>query len=250
MSALQDPPRLAEAEDVPAGLKNLMEDSHKDVLSQAQVLAIASAVSRATAGASLAPVALKTGGGSFFKWLGGAVIVGLIGGGAYLGLQRGPAPAERVSSPAVVAPPAEPVASVAPVEAPAASAAVEEAPKPRVVTPAAPAAPKVDAPSSLEARSAVEAPSAKAQLLEESRLLSAARAALATDPKKALALTEQHRAKFPQGTLAQEREVIAIQALGKLGNKKDADQRADQFGKDYPDSAHKDRVQGKLGDKP
>ncbi|MEZ4376011.1 MAG: hypothetical protein R3B07_34715 [Polyangiaceae bacterium] len=209
------------------------------MLSQAQVLAIASAVSRATAGASLAPVALKTGSGSLFKWLGGAVIVGLLGGGAYLGLQSKPAPAEPVNAPAIVATQTEPLVTAQPVEAPPAPSATVEAPRPRAAAAVpSPATPKV------------EAPSAKAQLLEESRLLSAARAALSTDPKKALALTEQHRAKFPQGTLTQEREVIAIQALGKLGKKKDAEQRADRFGKDYPDSAHKDRVQGKLGDKP
>lgn len=235
MSALQDPPRMAEAEDVPAGLKNILEDSHKDVLSQAQVLAIASAVSRATAGASLAPVALKGGGGSALKWLGGVVIVGLLGGAAYLGLQGG-APEEPAGAPAVVTTQAAPKVSAVPAETPATASAPAETAKPRVVAPSAPAK--------------ASAPNPKAQLLEESRLLSAARAALSTDPKKALALTEQHRAKFPRGTLTQEREVIAIQALAKLGKQSDADRRADRFGKDYPDSAHKDRVQGSVEGEP
>ncbi len=236
MSALQDPPRMAEAEDVPAGLKNLMEDSHKDVLSQAQILAIASGVSRATAGASLAPVALKGGGGSALKWLGGVLLVGLMGLGGYQLLKAPEVPQEPTSAPAVVATEA-PEVSAAPVKVAAPPSIAEEAPKPRVVAPSAPI-------------KAAEAPSPKAQLLEESRLLSAARAAVATDPKKALALTEQHRARFPHGTLAQEREVIAIQALGKLGKQKDAERRADKFGKDYPDSAHNERVQGSVEEKP
>ncbi|MCA9632173.1 MAG: hypothetical protein KC766_31185 [Myxococcales bacterium] len=236
MSAVQDPPRMVEAEDVPMGLRALMEDSHKDVLSQAQVLAIASSVSRATAGASLAPVALKTGSGSVLKWIGGAFVVGLLGVGGFQ-LLRAPEPPGRVSTPVALPQPTSEV-NVAPVEVTAPAASAEEvAPKPRAIAPSA-------------AGKVASEPSPKAQLLEESRLLSAARAALASNPRKALALTERHRTKFPQGTLAQEREVIAIQALGKLGKQKDAEQRANKFGKDYPDSAHQERVQGSVGDKP
>jgi hypothetical protein len=44
--------------------------------------------------------------------------------------------------------------------------------------------------------------------------------------------------------LAQEREVIAIEALKRLGRDGDARWRAEQFDRAYPDSVHKRKVDG------
>ena len=85
--------------------------------------------------------------------------------------------------------------------------------------------------------------------MAEHQLLRSARAALSSNPKRAYALTQEHRRRFPSGMLVQEREVIAIEALARMGNDKAASDRADQFSKDYPDSPHKDRVDGATGGK-
>lgn len=82
------------------------------------------------------------------------------------------------------------------------------------------------------------APAASSGGVQEFELIRAARAALPTDPARALALARVHEKKFPNGVLVQEREVIVISALKKLGKTGEADSRADDFKKSHPDSAH------------
>ena len=48
-------------------------------------------------------------------------------------------------------------------------------------------------------------------------------------PTKSLALADEHAARFPAGVLAQEREVIAIEALVRLGRMKEARARAQRL---------------------
>jgi len=72
----------------------------------------------------------------------------------------------------------------------------------------------------------------------EIALLRDARATLAVDPAEALAITERHRAAFPRGALGQEREIIAITALVKLGRTEAAQKRAEQFRAAHPTSAY------------
>jgi hypothetical protein len=81
----------------------------------------------------------------------------------------------------------------------------------------------------------------------EVSLLGRAQQALATDPGGALALTVEHARAFPRGTLAQEREFIAIQALEALGRHPEAVARAARFRANYPSSAHLRRLDPLLG---
>jgi hypothetical protein len=76
----------------------------------------------------------------------------------------------------------------------------------------------------------------------EAELLERARGALASSPARALALTEQHRTRFPSGVLAQEREVIAIEALKRLGRTDEAARRAADFARRYPGSAYRKKL--------
>jgi hypothetical protein len=82
---------------------------------------------------------------------------------------------------------------------------------------------------------------------EEVRLLNEAHDALRTDPSRALSLANQHAQRAPRGTLAQEREVIAIEALVKLGRSAEAKQRAARFEAAYPNSAQLRRVRSLVG---
>jgi hypothetical protein len=72
--------------------------------------------------------------------------------------------------------------------------------------------------------------------------LDQARQSLSTNPARALALTEEHRRRFPRGALAQEREVIAIDALGRLGRGGEADRRSKAFGAQNPGTIHRRTV--------
>jgi hypothetical protein len=58
-----------------------------------------------------------------------------------------------------------------------------------------------------------------------------------------LALVEQHAARFPDSSLAQEREVLAVQALARLGRSADAKTRGASFRERWPTSTHLLRIE-------
>jgi hypothetical protein len=82
----------------------------------------------------------------------------------------------------------------------------------------------------------------------ETKLIESARQKLQSHPAQALALTERHRKLFPTGVLAQEREVIAIEALARLGKSGAAEKRAQAYRADQPHSIHELHLRSALGD--
>jgi hypothetical protein len=80
----------------------------------------------------------------------------------------------------------------------------------------------------------------------EVALLQRAQAALGSSPAQALALADEHQRRFRGGILAQEREVIAINALVRLGRTGEARSRAARFLAGYPRSAHRPRLEALL----
>ncbi len=72
----------------------------------------------------------------------------------------------------------------------------------------------------------------------EASFLRRAKVALPTDPARALRLTDEHPTVYPRGVLLQEREVIAIEALIRLGRTDDARARAASFRSRYPSSVY------------
>jgi hypothetical protein len=84
---------------------------------------------------------------------------------------------------------------------------------------------------------------AKTSALSEVALLRLARSELSADPRHALALTDEHRRRFPGGALTQEREVIAILALSQLGQTESAKKRGLEFEQHYPGSAHQPKIE-------
>jgi hypothetical protein len=81
----------------------------------------------------------------------------------------------------------------------------------------------------------------------EAVLLERAREALGGDPERALELTREHQQRFARGVLTQEREVIAIEALKRLGRERAANERAAQFERRYRGSVHQQRLEGTSG---
>jgi hypothetical protein len=79
--------------------------------------------------------------------------------------------------------------------------------------------------------------------LAEAELLQRAQAALGTDPAAALALARRHQRSFRRGALVQEREVIAIEALKRLGRHDAASARAAAFERRYHGSLHRSRIE-------
>jgi hypothetical protein len=80
----------------------------------------------------------------------------------------------------------------------------------------------------------------------ELALLERAQQALRGDPRRALELAESHRAQFPRGQFAQEREMLAIEALLGLDRGPAAQRRAALFARRHPQSSHLPRLRDLL----
>jgi hypothetical protein len=163
-------------------------------------------------------------------WLGAGVVIGMSIGTAWM-LKRAPLSAPRPSVSV-----AQPLALV-PLKA-----LTQEVSS----SPSAAVAGETDAISQQAPAVSTNSPSASRDIrgvgLNEAALLDGARAALGTDPRRALALTQEHAKRFPHGALIQEREVIAIDALSRLGQTDVARRRASDFERRYPGSAHQPKV--------
>ena len=130
-----------------------------------------------------------------------------------------------------------PAASVGPASAPASAPqpSSDSAPAPRPSpTPVAEKAPVPAAPAAQQA-----------EQRSEVQLLFEARNVLPQQPAAALRLLDEHAARFGKGQLAPEREVLAIEALRKLGRTAEATQRLQRFQSQYPRSIHLRRLQDK-----
>ena len=95
-----------------------------------------------------------------------------------------------------------------------------------------------------------EAPSiAEDALAGEAKLLNQAHAIMATDAHKALAIASEHAKRYPRGQLAAERELIAVQALVKLGRSREAEARGRALRKGAPSSIYGERLDAILKEK-
>ena len=139
------------------------------------------------------------------------------------------------------APAHEPGVAVTPSEASASATMATASEPPRAPSATAHAVPFESLPT---ARSSGEAPHTKgggdvaaARETRERTLLERAREALARRAHdEALATLAEHRAAFPEGSMAEERELLAIRALDEAGRGRDARERARQFLTRYPTS--------------
>jgi hypothetical protein len=119
------------------------------------------------------------------------------------------------------------------------------APAPKPVQPALVVDEMPAEPPSVEKRAVKEATWDEPQLIER------ARRALASDPRRALALAQEHQRRFPVGALGVEREVIVLEALARSGQTSEALRRARAFEERHPKSIHLPRVRAlrtRLGD--
>jgi hypothetical protein len=222
-----------EGSEVPAELRQWLRASREQLGSGEEIAQLSRALARelgpsaglggvTTAAASKGWLAL----GRWPAWLAaGTASVALVWYAAS-GVRSAP---EAAPAPAPVAAPVQLVEPPAPARTEPASEPARE----RVQRPE-------PAPGKVPARPATRGsvPSAR-----ESELLQRAQSALASDPARALALTDQHRRRFPAGALSEEREAIAIQALRGLGREPEARVRAARFETKYPNSVHRSRVQ-------
>ena len=151
----------------------------------------------------------------------GAFVVGIVVGGLG-GRALTPAPTPALT-PALTASSIAMPPQPAPRAEPMAPDASDVDPTPRVVPSAG--------------HQPLDAPRAGSDLVREREVIDAARAALSRGrPADALLATARHAERWPRGHLAEEREVIAIQALAASGRRAEADRRAGAFKRSFPSS--------------
>jgi hypothetical protein len=80
----------------------------------------------------------------------------------------------------------------------------------------------------------------------EGELLRRAQESLPDDAAGALALARQHAALYPAGALAQERDVITVEALSRLGRRDEAHAAAQAFLANHADSPHRSHIEALL----
>jgi hypothetical protein len=240
MNIPRDPERWSEANGgAPGELRDLLQNARSDVPSSEALAALGVAVptlaelagsalsSGAQASAGAASKALGIAGAS--KALGATVLVVVTGASVYA-VYGGSSPSPSVP-PAVEAPVkmrdragvprSEPVA-------PSESAEDELAPAPE---------PADREPVRTQQRAkAPAAPPAELPLLER------ARSQLGHNPSAALDLVRRHEQQFPNSQFVQEREVIRIEALRRLGKSDEAERRGREFDERFPESAHRSKL--------
>jgi len=241
-----DPPPLS----APPILRAALAAARADTPSAAHLASLAAKLPLTAPAAAAAPASVLSGA------LIGAALGALVSGAALLWpadhaaepAARRPLPAE-VASPAVPAPPRAGTASspVPRAEAPSppASPPLAAAPSPARAISASSSTPlpvePVAAPASPGETAGTAAPALAPET--EVHLLERAQDALGASAAEALALTRQHAGRFPGGALAQERELVAIQALLRLGQAGEARARGARFLAAFPGSAHRRRIE-------
>jgi hypothetical protein len=87
-------------------------------------------------------------------------------------------------------------------------------------------------------------------LVEELRLVDGARAAMGTDPARALATLAEHQRRFPRGQLSLERDVLRVSALVKLGRRAEAEALVDDIARRAPGTPSEEHARALLGERP
>lgn len=242
----EDPPRWTTGDEAPEPLRRLLATSRAEFGTPGQLDALALSLSRALGpSAGLGADALPQPASR--PWLSVAHLRALsvatvfAGAGALWWALR---PAHVAAPPSAQSPAPALTAPAAPVpqlQLPTASPTVPALP---AADPAAEPKPSVSS-VPLETEPSTRAQPRARQSLgpSEAALLERARAALREHPEQALALTREHQRRYPHGALREEREVIAIEALQRLGKHRAASDEAGGFGKRYRNSVHRERLE-------
>ena len=241
MTDEREPPRwTAPGSEVPHELRELVAASRARVGKPDEVARLSEQLSRALGPAAGLPAAapkaaaIRMVSRYVLLWGGAGVLAGL----ALTWPTRNPEPPAATAVPEAVSDADEPAVAVPSVSAPPAPSA-----NPLVLEPTAPhAAPVQKSTPAKRDRDRVQTP---ARASSEADLLERARAALARSPNESLALTREHLRRFPKGALAEEREVIAIEALQRLGDTSAAERRALEFERRYRGSVHQGKVESR-----
>ena len=249
MSLWPNPKRLSEpGSDAPEVIREALKQARAPEVANEQVRRIAGKLFPLIAAGAAAPLVTQ-GAGSIWpaaklpalaKTLGALATAGLAVTAAFFAYQ-----ANRPASPEKTVTPSIPAISQPPATAPQADQpGPPQAEENDIELPMA--LPEITAAESpvrhaRERNAAKKAPS-KLDPAAELALLKSAQQLLEKRPKLTLALVKEHEREYANGIFAQEREMLAIEALLKIGEREKARQRGESFLSRYPESAHVRRI--------
>lgn len=254
MTDEHDPIRIRDDENEPVSLRDALAAGRAELPDDDAVARIERRV--------IGAIAVGGGGGGGGGALAGVPKLALAGSGLGLGVALAVAitwlaslpevtvPAAPVDASLVAAPDAptpadagrDAVAPDAGVVAVHVEPAIEPHPVVRAAEPGVEPAEPVVEPAEPVVEPSVTPPSETAPVPTEASLVLAARRALSATPLEALALAERAAELHPDGALAQEREMVAIEALVALDRTAAARARADRFRARWPGSSHVRRL--------
>jgi hypothetical protein len=229
-------------------VRELFTAARRDVASDAELAAVAQRLHAALPAGALgqpawhAAAATKSAWPAAAKWaLLGGVVAAVSGGALLLAVDD----AEPVTRPAAQRSAGPTAINVAPSPASAATVTEPSALAAPATAGAAPPLRRSNIPSAAptSARPSASRSSSDSAELNDLSLLQAARRALADNPRQALSLIAGHRSRFPSSALTQERDIIEMHALLRLGQNAAFADRARSFRQRYPRSAHLRRIE-------
>jgi hypothetical protein len=266
-----DPTRHRDERDLPEVWRRSLEAARKEKPERGRLAHLRGAVLTAAAslGAAGTAAASATATATVLGVKAKVVVGALVVGGAVAGLhavvpeRATPSTQERPAGAA--APKDPPTSAPAPVLPPSVPAVMEEdepheameddvaapevgqaepapPPSPSPGTPRSPALPR----SEPEAKGATREEPEATKSPNEMQLIRRAHLLVKSDPDAALRLVAEHAARFPNGVFAQEREVLAIDALLHAGRRAEAKARGRRFIQAHPDSPHIPRLRALL----
>jgi hypothetical protein len=103
--------------------------------------------------------------------------------------------------------------------------------------------PALSATAPVKPRRAESSASASPTGESEVQLIGRAQQLVRSQPQAALALCREHARKFPKGMLVQEREVLIVEALQRMGQEEEARKKSESFLKENPDTALRNKVE-------
>jgi hypothetical protein len=255
----QDPVAPLSAADADPELLELLAAGRSELPTEAQIGALAAKIAPLVGPPSSPPggggVSGASGAGAALKLVIALGVVGAVGLGVWWAWPPSDADSPREARPAVAATP-----GVNPVPVLERSLGDDRVAAP-IVAPSVPVEPVVleaeDVPSRARNRGSSDVsgasagtsvgggamPPPAAPVPTEMELLNRAQASLRANPGAALEALELHVTLHPSGVLAQEREVLAIEALYRLRRGAEAERRASRFESRWPSSAQIRRVQ-------
>lgn len=230
MTEPADPPRWSGDARAPSSVRDALRGARGYQPSPAQAEAVAQAVTKAvTAAPASAALTAKA------KLLLGALAVAAASAG-WAATRRNDVPQSPHARPAIAA-------RAAPVEA--ARDASVEAVDAALEPPDAASAGTAD-----DAGSGARRPPGCVERDHDARVAAAQAALREGDASRALALSNQDKARCPRGHSAEDRERVAIESLARLGRRGEAAARWERFQSTFPDSLYTRRLRAVLGEAP